>query len=349
MRTGAQLDVEYLTLAALAASRPRDMSDVLGIAAFASDRPTLASGDTPLVWVATPPLGNSADVCEVWRSSGVVRSGRAGLVQYRTDGQVVFGCASLSESGSHSNGAGAAELAAVAEQVYAEVFACLSQLGFPHLLRIWNYLPEINRETGGIERYRCFNEARQRSFAAFRRATRGNVPAACALGSTAGSPVVVYFIAAGADAIAIENPRQVSAYDYPAEYGASSPTFSRATLARSGGEALLFVSGTASIVGHRTEHAGDVSAQTRETARNLAALIERANHAAGQTLFATEDLKYKAYLRRPDDLTAVAQEIANTLRPSDEVVYLTADICRSDLLVEIEAVGTADGTRRRAK
>ena len=60
---------------------------------------------------------------------------------------------------------------------------------------------------------------------------RGDVPAACALGSPAGGALIVYFLAARHAGTAIENPRQLPAYDYPAEYGAFSPTFSRAEMA----------------------------------------------------------------------------------------------------------------------
>ena len=36
---------------------------------------------------------------------------------------------------------------------------------------------------------------------------------------------------------------------------------------------MLFVSGTASIVGHETQHRGDVVAQTRETLANLSSVL----------------------------------------------------------------------------
>ena len=106
------------------------------------------------------------------------------------------------------------------------------------------------------------------------------------------------------------------------------------------GGPLLFVSGTASIVGHRTAHAGDVVSQTRETVTNIRALVAEANRVAGAELFATGRLRYKAYVRRPGDLAAVAHEFA-AFEPAASVVYLNADVCRAGLLAEIEAVGDA--------
>ena len=60
------------------------------------------------------------------------------------------------------------------------------------------------------------------------RATAGAVPAACALGSPAGSPISIYFLAARQPPKMIENPRQTSAYHYPPKFGRHSPIFSRA-------------------------------------------------------------------------------------------------------------------------
>jgi enamine deaminase RidA (YjgF/YER057c/UK114 family) len=206
-------------------------------------------------------------------------------------------------------------------------------------------VPEINRATGGMERYRLFNEARHRAFELFHQATRGNVPAACALGSMPGGTLVVYFLAGATPGDPIENPRQISAYDYPSRYGAFSPKFSRATLANNSARPTLFISGTASIIGHHTMHVGDVLAQTRETVTNIRALVAAANRAAHEPLFCPERLKHKVYLRNPSDFEAVARELDATMPHAAPIVYLQADVCRRDLLIEIEAVGSATDTR----
>jgi len=167
------------------------------------------------------------------------------------------------------------------------------------------------------------------------------VPAASALGTSAGGPLTVYFIAGKGAGTPIENPRQVPAYDYPEVYGKFSPSFSRATLANRVTGHMLFISGTASIVGHHTVHLGDVVAQTRETLHNIRAVVDEANRVAGAVLYAPERLKYKVYLRRSEDIAAVVGECATLTGVGPPPVYLHADICRADLLVEIEAVGVA--------
>ena len=161
------------------------------------------------------------------------------------------------------------------------------------------------------------------------------MPAASALGSPAG-PLALYFLAGRAAPECLENPRQVSAYHYPGQYGACPPSFSRATLVRHRG-ATLFISGTSSIRGHRTVHEGDPAAQTRETLTNIATLLEQTRG------FTLEDLAYKIYVRRPADLPLIRRELDATLGARARRVYLQADVCRSDLAVEIEAAGGCGG------
>jgi enamine deaminase RidA (YjgF/YER057c/UK114 family) len=217
------------------------------------------------------------------------------------------------------------------------MFATLTAENYPHLLRVWNYLPAINRDEHGSERYRQFNCARQLALRACGRGQHGTVPAASALGSPLASPLVVYFLAGRTAPTFVENPRQVSAYHYPREYGRHRPAFSRATLLRQRTGLALFISGTASIVGHRSLHLGDTAAQTRETLANIEALLAQANRAARGARFELSALACKVYVRRPADLPLVQAELDAALGGDARVIYLQADICRQDLLVEIEA------------
>jgi len=136
----------------------------------------------------------------------------------------------------------------------------------------------------------------------------------------------------------IENPRQTSAYQYPQQYGPRSPTFSRASLVRLEQGEVLFVSGTASIVGHASLHPGDVVAQTRETMANIEAVLAEANRLARQTRFELADLYYKVYVRDPADLEQIRAELTRHVGDALRAVYLQADVCRQDLLLEIEAI-----------
>ena len=104
---------------------------------------------------------------------------------------------------------------------------------------------------------------------------------------------------------------------------------------------VLFVSGTASIVGHQTLHEGNVVAQAHETLTNLQSVVAAAVSHGARDVALLSDLLLKAYVRHPDDQPLVRQVLAGHGLDADEVLYLQADICRADLLVEIEAIGPA--------
>ena len=165
-----------------------------------------------------------------------------------------------------------------------------------------------------------------------------NVPAACAIG-VQGGPLSVAFLAGRTPTLAIENPRPTSAYHYPRQYGAQSPTFSRASLALLHDQELLFLSGTASIVGHQTLHTGDVRSQTTETLANIEAVVAQTNLLVqGARKFHLHDLQLRVYVRHADDVDAIRSVFAAHLAPDQQVRFLQADICRSDLDVEIEGI-----------
>ena len=93
-------------------------------------------------------------------------------------------------------------------------------------------------------------------------------------------------------------------------------------------------------MGTRLSHIGDVAAQVDESLRNVHAVVEAANRAAGQPLFTVEGLKMKAYVRSAADAAAVRRQLQLRL-PATPVPLVRADICRANLLFEIEAAGSA--------
>jgi len=329
-RTGLRLD--YLSLAEFKAAR---WAGVMGVASFDGARLGQRDSDIPVAEINTPVLGAQEVLCEVWRTQQRVEPGTRGRIRYARTADMLFGCIAISESDVAA--AQQTPLHEATEQAYREILSTLDALGFPHLVRVWNYFPEINRDTHGTERYRQFNSARQTALLANARPVAGNVSAACALGATIGSPLVIYFLASHSAPIFVENPRQMSAYNYPPQYGARSPVFSRATVLQETAGLTLFISGTASIIGHQTIHVGDPAAQTRETVNNIAALLEEANRVTGSKEFTLQTLACKVYVRNPQDLPVIQRELGAAFGSSPRAVYLLADICRRDLSVEIEA------------
>lgn len=228
MQSGTTLSFEFQTSEQLSARLREGESDVLGVAALAATVPPL-SDSIPVARLALAPLPATAGgTLEVWRLPGIHRSGTCGRVTWRAADGVLFGVIALTEDNCASGAAAHDGLRHAVLDAYAEIFACLRSFGMTRPLRIWNYLADINGVVDGQERYRVFNEARQHAFRAAEQGVRIEVPAACALGLPAGQPFTVYFLACTQDAgVAIENPRQVAAYDYPPEYGTFSPSFSR--------------------------------------------------------------------------------------------------------------------------
>jgi chorismate lyase/3-hydroxybenzoate synthase len=310
---------------------------VLGIAQFGLNLAPLDLAHVPVAAVPLSPFGDVDALYEIWRADGSMQVGNFGAVHYRCNEQLLFGCITLPELPKET--AAGSALTATTTAAYAQIFATLEATGYRQLLRVWNYVSGINQPADAGERYWLFNNARYESFVASDRPIAEAVPAASAVGTPRDSPLVVYFLATRAIAQMLENPRQVSAYRYPAQYGPRSPTFSRAALLAEGGGTLM-TSGTASIVGHETVHSENTAAQTRESLANISALIDAANSRLSSPRFALETLTYKVYVRNAADLPAITDAMHAAIGRTASVAYVHADICRRDLLVEIEAVGS---------
>jgi chorismate lyase / 3-hydroxybenzoate synthase len=312
------------------------------LAAFVfGDPASVGEMEGPAVAVPIPALAGST--AEVWWSDLPVLSGTVGDITFRRNGRVLFGWLKAAE--------GLDGLEETSRRAYDAILGFLAGSGHPHLLRVWNALPHINDDDGGTERYRLFCAGRHAAFAAHGCRFDGDLPAASAVGAAPGGGLFLAFLASAEPGTHLENRRQVRAYRYPSRYGRRSPSFSRATLKDWDGSVQLLLSGTASIVGHETLHAGDVTAQLDETLRNVGVVLEAAAARSGLTgpggsILPAEAL-WRVYLRRPEDLPAVQAGLARALGAPPKALYLAADICRRDLLVEIEGVLRLPGFRPR--
>lgn len=300
---------------------PRDLLAAVSFGASAATVHGVAVQAPVTVDVHLTPLHDAP--VELWLASGPVRAGSDGPVRYAHDANFLFAAIELDER-EHGGVRASAEAAYVAIQRFQE------RSDFAHPLRMWNYLDAINDGAGDLERYRQFCVGRARGLGA---AAHQRHPAATAIGRQHGThPLQVFWLAGRAPGLAIENPRQVSAYHYPRAHGPVSPSFSRATLAPDG---TMLISGTASIVGHDSRHHDDTMEQLEEILRNLAALAQQARvHRA----FARPSRELlKVYVREPALMPQIAQRVREEY-PSAHVVFLAADVCRRELLLEIEAV-----------
>lgn len=331
---GRSLSLDYLRAGEIAAFLEGRAGHVLGVVAFGA-RPAAADPDfQPPLWVNIPVLGGYDSSFEVWTSEAPVVECSSGSVRARADGSVLFGSLQLDQAPGVS-------LESLANRAYSEIFDFVDRHGYQHLLRIWNYFPRINEPEGGLERYRSFNVGRHEAYVASgRNIGEESVPAASALGSDDG-PLIVYFLAGKQPGKPVNNPRQVSAYRYPQQFGPRSPTFARAMMVTLGAQQCFIISGTASIVGYESMHHGDAARQAEETLLNIQTLLHQIPEFVAQGIRA-QQMVLKVYLRHGADIAAVKDRIERAFGPGFRAVYLQSNVCRSDLLLEIEGVYFSD-------
>lgn len=321
---GARLQVQYVQTTAESLLADPAVLAVLGFG------PQARLADDPrCLRVPLQPHGADPSLLEVWRANAPVRSGRGDGIAWASDGELLFGAIELEE--------GDLDIEAAAEVAYRRLRRFVDASDMPHLLRIWNYLDAITLGEGDAERYRRFCVGRARGLGDF---DPLRLPAATAIGRCdAARRLQVYWLAAREPGIPVENPRQVSAYRYPRDYGPQSPSFARAMLPPAGSRMPLLLSGTAAIVGHATRHVGQLLGQIEETFANFDALIAaaRRHHPELPERFGPNS-HLKVYVRDADDLPRVAEALR--LRLGDTVPYLIlhAAICRRELAIEIDGV-----------
>ncbi|MBM2619671.1 hypothetical protein JIG36_29535 [Actinoplanes sp. LDG1-06] len=265
---------------------------------------------------------------EVWTSPHEVTAGEHDGVVYAHDGEFLFLAGRIPESGSY---------ATATEKAYLTALGLVRELGYPRCYRMWNFVGRINQDNAeGLENYRDFCLGRADAFAHMR-FNETEIPAATGIGSHGGGIGFYFLTSRSGEPIAIENPQQWAAYHYPQRYGPKAPKFARAT--RLGGR--VYVSGTASITGHESRHAGDVVRQTHLSLENIARVIGAGNlyeHGIGDGYFLSDLDQIKVYVRHAEHIPAVRAICTRAFSPAAEVRYLNVDVCRSDLLVEIEGI-----------
>ena len=279
-----------------------------------------------LILVGTPALAGS-EMVEVWRTSDMPEHGTFESIHYRKTADLLFGQIRLASDDENIEN--------TTRTIYQQIGQLQQELSYTHLIRIWNYMPWITREDDEMERYQSFCVGRHQAIDTSR-GFKEHLPAATAIG-TRDDNILVYFLAAREDGIQIENPRQVSAFDYPSQYAPKSPAFSRAMVKQWGEQKHLYISGTASILGHETRHVNMLLEQLDECLNNIDVLITEADKQADIDIHNVSDLTgIKLYLRDQDDLETVTTHLRKRIGDKVHVMVLQADICRSDLLLEIE-------------
>jgi enamine deaminase RidA (YjgF/YER057c/UK114 family) len=224
------------------------------------------------------------------------------------------------------------------------------KMSFDNIVRQWNFIGNILEVKNEIQNYQTFNEVRSENYHKYRNVH--SYPAATGVGMKYGG-VKLDFCAVKAFSnlkiIAIDNPDQIRPYDYGQQVLKGKPVgskrinqppqFERAVFLADGPNSTLFVSGTASIIGQDTIGIDDVEKQTIVTLENISKLTDatRIAHLTGTSDFLTGSLiLLRVYIKKQEDFAKV-KAICYKRFPNIPAIYIEADICRDNLLVEIEA------------
>ncbi len=272
--------------------------------------PVLAAGPALEIWRGAAPTHQEA------LSGGGLVANQDFLSIYRTEAV-----------------SGRRDIESLTREIYSDILERQRTLGYPYLLRTWNIVPAINQGSDDQENYVRFAVGRGTALDACQLAESSYCAATC-VGAVPESPLTVIAVASRAMPVSVENPRQISAYHYPRRYGPRAPSFARATMLPHERGATLFISGTASIVGHESKHAA-VDAQLQEALVNVHEVRQQALALQPQLSY-RGDSSWRIYLRDPADLPQIVPIVEGVTGSAQNVVYLHADLCRRDLKVEIE-------------
>lgn len=246
-------------------------------------------------------------------------------------------------------------------QTFAKMRLALENSGFSmnQILRTWIYQGHLTLEEGSTQRYKELNRSRTDFFEKcdflkpfLPRYYNGPrvFPASTGIGDSgydvSMSCVAISSVQKGridkkVITVPLENPLQTPAFDYGEQYSPQSPKFSRAMALSVDRFCVVFVSGTASITSQETRHFDDPAAQTEQTLDNIEALISGNNlakHAVpGFEADISDMASLRVYVKRPSEYELIRKVCEERCR-NIPILYTFADVCRDDLLVEIEGV-----------
>lgn len=295
-----------------------------------SDAPALpdAFGEPsfPVTWV-TEGCGQQAPLCgiQAWAVTGasveaLAINGRVVGILFESDGVRVCRLGGLlPEDIAQPRGAQTQAIFSLMQEALAQ-----AGMDFSNVLRTWFYNAAM------LDWYDEFNVVRT-AFFREHRVFDGLVPASTGIGgrNAAGAALTAGLIAvkssqAAIAPVEIASPLQCSASDY-------GSSFSRAVEVRTARYRRLYISGTASIApGGESLHIGDTEAQAGLTMQVIQAILE------SRGMGWRDVARAIAYFKSAEDIGVWDRVCAAQGIPGMPVLFANTDICRHDLLFEVE-------------
>ena len=216
------------------------------------------------------------------------------------------------------------------------------------IVRQWNYIGNITQHRDGRQNYQEFNDARS---VYYRKGSWPNgYPAATGIGASCDGIIVGCIAYKSSGGIyPVNNPLQIAAHEYSKavlvdnneDAVKSTPKFERAKLIEISDLAVCFVSGTAAIRGEDSMEADSADLQTIQTIENIEYLVSRENLVKyGCKPLDLHYLNLRVYIKNAEDYEEV-KSIVKARYPDVPAIYTVADVCRPELLVEIEGILTS--------
>ena len=230
----------------------------------------------------------------------------------------------------------------------------VENLNFSNIVRQWNYIENITHipdKRENYQHYQIFNDVRSGYYNKSK--FIHGYPSATGIGTdTCG--VVINFIAISdvnnMKIVPVMNPGQIDAHKYSQTVlvgsgvykreDKSSPKFERGKLVRTDEGTKIYISGTAAIIGENTVFPTDVEKQTMVTINNIKNLVKSESVSKLGDIQPVEKSNYsyvRSYVRHKKDIDIVKRLCEKHFR-SDCFQCLISDICRDNLLVEIEGL-----------
>jgi enamine deaminase RidA (YjgF/YER057c/UK114 family) len=216
---------------------------------------------------------------------------------------------------------------------------------FHDLIRTWFYAGNILKQEKGDVRYDVMNRVRNRFYCDVWRPGE-DYPASTGIGINGAEfildGIAVKPVSDNINIARIDNPLQTNPCDYDIDKSLEEkPTFCRCVVITSPDYQILFISGTASIRGSEVVFEADPKAQTETTIENIACLIGKDNlenrHGLGNSASLKDIQQIRVYIKNPEH-GVIIRDVCETYFGRIPQLYSIADICRQNLLVEIEAV-----------
>lgn len=233
-------------------------------------------------------------------------------------------------------------------EIFATFGSILQSQGFKveNIVRQWNYIEKITHiDNQGRQNYQIFNDARS---IFYNNGDWSNIgyPAATGIGTTNGG-IIIDFNAVISDKTSIhkiDNALQVAAHDYSKQVllGESkkltTPKFERGKAVCDQTNIIFYISGTAAIRGENSLKDQSGAQQIKATMENIDFLTGSANLInSGVNCAKLTYSNIRVYIKNRSDYQAIKIYL-NSNYPKIQALYLLSDVCRDELLVEVEGV-----------